>query len=286
MGLMAEHGWLGSFIMLIIAVFLVGVPRQSLGAGGIYSLNLSVTGPGGITASAGGYGTQTCSDTCSYSYALNTVVILTPAAPPVNYSFTGWGGECSGNGSCQVTMTEAKNVSVTFADITPPDTIITNSFISPMFSSPASYGFYFSYNNVDVSTFECKLNSGSWNPCTSPYSNILVYPMCTTCRTETPMSFSVRAKDQAGNYDPTPATQNWTIYHPLSDPIDNVQDGGEVQLKATDINGDLTFSRAITFTFNGGYSSDYMSQTGVTPIHGVLTIDAGTVIMENIAIAP
>lgn len=183
-------------------------------------------------------------------------------------------------------MTQTQNVSATFADITPPDTIISAGVCSPLHSSPASFGYYFNAAEYGDSTFECRLNSATWATCTSPYSRSLVYPTCTTCRIETPMSFSVRAKDQAGNYDPTPATQNWAIYHPLSDPIYNVQDGGEIQLNATDIDGDMTFSRAIMFTLGGGYSSDYMSKTGVTTIHGVITIDDGTVIMENVSIAP
>ena len=279
-----EHEMLVSFKMLLLAVFLVGMPMQCLGAVDLVVLNISVTGPGSISAS--GYNGQACRDNCSYSYLKNMVVTLFPESMPVGYSFTGWGGDCTGYGICQVTMNEAKNVFATFADIIPPDTIIYNGFISAMFSSPVSFGYFFSDNTHDGSTFECKLNNESWAPCTSPYLHTSVYPTCTTCRTETPMSFSVRAKDPAGNYDPTPAIDSWTIFHPLSDPIDNVQDGGEVQLKAKDINSDLTFSRAITFAFRGGYSSDYMSQPGVTPIHGVLTIDVGTVIIENIAIAP
>lgn len=75
---LAEHGWPHSFIILFFSVLLVGLPRP----GFTYSLNLVVDGPGGITATAPGYGTQTCSDNCSYSYIANTVVTLTPGITP------------------------------------------------------------------------------------------------------------------------------------------------------------------------------------------------------------
>lgn len=279
---LAKHWRVGTFLTMLNVVLLVGVSKPSFG----YSLNLFVTGPGGITATAFGYGNQTCYDNCSYSYAYNTAVTLTHTAPPVDYSFVNWGSDCSGNGSCEVTITGEKNVTATFADITPPDTIISAGYSSPALSSPALFGFVFYAPNESGCTFECNLNGENWAPCTSQYSNSFFYPICTNCHTETPMSFSVRAKDQVGNYDPTPATYSWTIYHPLNDPIDNVQDGGEIQLLTTDINADLTFSRATTITLKGGYSSDYLTQLGVTSIHGLLTIEAGTVIIENIVIAP
>jgi len=48
----------------------------------------------------------------------------------------------------------------------------------------------------------------------------------------------------------------------------------------------ISFTRPVSFTLKGGYSSDYLSQTGITTIHGAVTIAAGTVTIENIAIAP
>ena len=42
-----------------------------------------------------------------------TVVTLTPT-PRRGWAFSGWGGACSGSGTCQVTMDAAKNVTATF----------------------------------------------------------------------------------------------------------------------------------------------------------------------------
>src|SRR5207249_4907910 len=52
-------------------------------------------------------------------------------------------------------------------------------------------------------SFECSLDGGAFSSCTSPvfYSDL----------SRTSHTFAVRAKDQAGNVDPTPATATWTI---------------------------------------------------------------------------
>ena len=76
--------------------------------------NLSVTragtGSGSVASSPAGI---TCGATCSAAYAHGTVVTLT-ATPAAGSTFTGWSGACSGTGTCQVTMTEARNVTATF----------------------------------------------------------------------------------------------------------------------------------------------------------------------------
>jgi hypothetical protein len=53
------------------------------------------------------------------------------------------------------------------------------------------------------STFECKMDGGAWNPCTSPkvYRNVKLGKH----------TFKVRATDSAGNTDPTPATRNFKV---------------------------------------------------------------------------
>jgi len=52
------------------------------------------------------------------------------------------------------------------------------------------------------STFECKLDDGSFQSCTSPHDVKVGKGKHT---------FEVRAKDAAGNVDPTPAQQSWTV---------------------------------------------------------------------------
>ncbi|MEP7074927.1 MAG: hypothetical protein ABI878_03885 [Acidobacteriota bacterium] len=54
-----------------------------------------------------------CGADCSESYLGFTVVILT-AVPANGAVFSGWAGECSGTGTCQITMTQAKTISAIF----------------------------------------------------------------------------------------------------------------------------------------------------------------------------
>jgi Bacterial Ig domain/Bacterial Ig-like domain len=88
-------------------------------------------------------------------------------------------------------------------DTTPPDTTITSGPSDPTTSTSASFAFTSSESG---STFECKLDDGAYAACTSPksYSGLGAGPH----------TFTVRAKDAAGNTDTTPATKTWTIDGP------------------------------------------------------------------------
>jgi subtilisin family serine protease len=68
------------------------------------------TGAGTVTSNPAGIN---CGATCSASFTGGTVVVL--AATPANVSaFVGWSGDCSGAGTCTVTVAAAKNVTATF----------------------------------------------------------------------------------------------------------------------------------------------------------------------------
>jgi streptogramin lyase len=54
-----------------------------------------------------------CPPTCSAEFEEGVKVALT-ASPNAGSKFAGWGGACSGTGSCEVTMSEAKTVKATF----------------------------------------------------------------------------------------------------------------------------------------------------------------------------
>jgi len=69
------------------------------------------TGSGTVTSDPAGIN---CGATCSYSFANNTVVILTATAA-TGSTFNGWsGGVCSGTGTCTVTMEADKSVTANF----------------------------------------------------------------------------------------------------------------------------------------------------------------------------
>ncbi|MBI4917288.1 MAG: hypothetical protein HY825_15730 [Acidobacteria bacterium] len=79
-----------------------------------YALAVSKTGAGSGTVASAPAGID-CGATCSADFSYNTTVTLTAAAT-TGSTFTGWSGEgCAGTGACQVTMTQARAVTATFA---------------------------------------------------------------------------------------------------------------------------------------------------------------------------
>ncbi|MDP2628896.1 MAG: DUF4215 domain-containing protein [Nanoarchaeota archaeon] len=75
-----------------------------------YTLSVSKLGSGTVTSSPSGIN---CGSDCSELYSYGASVSLSQTAS-ADYTFTGWGGACSGTGTCQVTMFSAKSVSATF----------------------------------------------------------------------------------------------------------------------------------------------------------------------------
>jgi hypothetical protein len=86
------------------------------------------------------------------------------------------------------------------ADTTPPNTQVTAGPAATTQSTSAN----FSFTSTETgSTFECRLDSAAWSPCSSPraYSAVAVGTHL----------FSVRATDPSANVDSTPATYSWTV---------------------------------------------------------------------------
>jgi Bacterial Ig-like domain len=87
-----------------------------------------------------------------------------------------------------------------------PNTLFTQT--PPAVMGTTSADLHFDSTEAGAS-FECRLDSGAWNACTSPE---LLTGLAAGSH-----SFNVRATDAAGNTDPTPASASWTIDLSLPD---------------------------------------------------------------------
>ena len=85
-------------------------------------------------------------------------------------------------------------------DLVPPDTTITAGPPSKVASREAELRFA---SSEAGSTFECRLDTGGWQECSSPrrYSSMQ----------DGDHVFEARASDAAGNADPTPSHHGWTV---------------------------------------------------------------------------
>jgi hypothetical protein len=85
-------------------------------------------------------------------------------------------------------------------DKTPPNTTIYSKPLNPSSKkNPA----HFIFSGNEILNYECQLDSGNFEKCTSP---IYIKSL-----NEGSHTFKVRAIDEAGNIDPTPATYTWII---------------------------------------------------------------------------
>lgn len=85
-------------------------------------------------------------------------------------------------------------------DTTAPNTTITSGPSGFVRNTSATFGFS---SSEAGSTFQCSLDGAAFAGCSSPKS----YSGLANKR----HTFKVRATDQAGNIDPTPATRTWTV---------------------------------------------------------------------------
>jgi len=69
-----------------------------------------------------------CPNTCAAVFNRGTVVALMPI-PANGFVFDSWGGDCSGSGSCVVTMTRHTIVSANFVAVTPTPLTISTSLL-------------------------------------------------------------------------------------------------------------------------------------------------------------
>ena len=155
----------------------------------------SGNGTGTVTSDVGGI---SCGVTCAANYTSGTNVTLTAVAGGGGSVFNGWsGGGCSGTAPCVVTVSAATTVTANFTDSSPPATNLLTMPPNPSDQPQVT----FTFSSSEPGTFECSIDGSAFVACASPAS----YPVGNGDHT-----FTVRARDLAGNVDPEPPTYAWT----------------------------------------------------------------------------
>ena len=95
----------------------------------------------------------------------------------------------------------SRSFTVSIADTTAPDTAITSGPSGPTNDNTPTFGF--NAPGESGATFECRIDTGSWNACSSP--------LTTAALADGAHTFAVRAKDAAGNVDQSPAARSFTV---------------------------------------------------------------------------
>ena len=79
----------------------------------------------------------------------------------------------------------------------------------------------FTFSSTEAGSFECRLGTLEFAPCTSPFTPASPLP-------DGPYTFEVRARDEAGNADATPATQAFSIVTPITESLETAQTAADL----------------------------------------------------------
>jgi hypothetical protein len=160
----------------------------------------------------------------SAPYEPCTSPVTTPVLSQGNHTFSVRARDAAGN----VDLTPA--VYAWVVDTVAPDTTITGMPPNPSNRSIGAFSFS---SNEPGSSFECGLDSGDYVVCSSPWNTPFLRDGSHT--------LWVRAKDAAGNVDPTPAVYFWEVD---TIPPDAVIDEASKPLNPTNVT-------EVTFRFSG-----------------------------------
>ncbi len=119
-------------------------------------------------------------------------------------------------------------------DTTPPNTSLTSNPPNPSASTSATFSFT---STEGGSTFQCKLDDGSYSSCTSPKTY--------TGLSSGSHTFQVYATDAVGNSDPTPASHTWTVDTDIPS-VTSIVRADPDPTNAASVNFTVTFSESVT----------------------------------------
>jgi List-Bact-rpt repeat protein len=110
-------------ILLLVALassLIAALTGPALAGAGDQTLSVTKVGAGSGSVTSDVQPGIDCGATCSYDFPTGTVVTLTAVAS-ASSTFTGWKDDCSGTGTCQVTMNSPHDVRAGFARSYRPD---------------------------------------------------------------------------------------------------------------------------------------------------------------------
>ena len=162
-------------------------------------------GPSGSTTSTSASFSFTTDDSAAtFSCSLDGAAYASCSSPKA-YSSLATGGHTFSVKATNSTGTSAaatRSWTVTApppSDTTPPDTTITSGPSGTTRDNTPTYAF----TSTEAGTFACRVDSGAWSACTSPWT--------TAALSDGAHTVAVRATDAAGNTDASPATRSLTV---------------------------------------------------------------------------
>lgn len=81
-----------------------------------------------------------------------------------------------------------------------------------------------------------------------------------------------------------PVMVGTTVYQNLQDALDGAYADATIKALAAEFIGDLILNRDITISLDGGYAANYIDYSGVTTIRGSLTIETGSMTINQLNI--
>ena len=206
--------------------------------------------------------------TVSYEAATNKATLdpSSELASDASYTVTVKGDSAAGGGvkdKAGNALAGDETWSFTTVDATPPETSIESGPSGLTNKNSAS----FTFSSTEPGSFACSLDGAAYSACTSPKS----YPDLQ----EGSHTFRVRATDQAGNTDATPAVRRWSV-DTTSPKVDSITPAGGARGVARAANVEVAFSEPMDASTVNKTTVTLAKGTSGTPLSATVTYDAAT----------